>query len=116
VVNFSSCEYKRLIRDDHFVTIGSYAQGYPLGLWKRKMQGEFLVRFAVVGLVNDDVVIVGFDNLIRKGQLLESLGVIPFPGSDERIFGSEASIAGECYEDEGRKASISPYWHVRVIL
>jgi hypothetical protein len=32
VVNFSSCEHKRLIRDDHFVTIGSCAQGYPLRL------------------------------------------------------------------------------------
>jgi hypothetical protein len=32
VVNFSSCEHKRLIRDDHFVPIGSYAQGYPLRL------------------------------------------------------------------------------------
>ena len=32
MVNLSSNKHKRLIRDDHSVTIGSYAQGYPLGL------------------------------------------------------------------------------------
>jgi hypothetical protein len=42
VVNFSSGEHKRLIRGDHFVTIGSYAQGYTVVLWTRKMQEEYL--------------------------------------------------------------------------
>jgi hypothetical protein len=42
VVNFSSCEYKRLIHDDHFATIGSYAQGYTVVLWTINKQEEFL--------------------------------------------------------------------------
>jgi hypothetical protein len=42
VVNLSSNKHKRLIRDDHSVTIRSYAQGYPLRLgMERKASGIF---------------------------------------------------------------------------
>ena len=46
MVNFSSCEYKRLIRDDHFVPIGSYAQGYPLRLGMERKAREFFAALA----------------------------------------------------------------------
>jgi hypothetical protein len=48
VVNFSSDEHKRLIRDDHSVTIRSYAQGYPLGLGM-ELRGEAEVMFRGAG-------------------------------------------------------------------
>lgn len=44
MVNFSSGECKRLIQNDHSMTIGSYAQGYTVVLWTKKGKWNISVR------------------------------------------------------------------------